>query len=108
MRSTGTKRAAIDRRCFEAKKSSYRAGEAYAYRVGLVRSSREVHHAVEAGKGRAIALVAVAVKLLLCEDVSTVLSRHSQHTMHVYAGAHGGGEVNMGHGAQVPRRRTTP
>lgn len=24
------------------------------------------------------------------------------------AGAHGGGEVNMGHGAQVPRRRTTP
>lgn len=83
MRSAGAKRAAIATHCIDTSRSSYRAGEAYAYRVGFVRSSREVHHAVEAGKGRAIALVAVAVKLLLCEDVSTALDRHSQHTMHL-------------------------
>lgn len=39
-------------------------------------------HAVEAGKGRAIALVAVAVELLLCEDVSTALGRYCQLAMH--------------------------
>jgi hypothetical protein len=44
-----------------------------AYRVGLVAGAREVDHAVEAGEGCAVALVAVAVELLLCEDISTVL-----------------------------------
>lgn len=33
----------------------------------------EVHHAVEAGEGRPIALVSMAVELLLGEDVPTVL-----------------------------------
>jgi hypothetical protein len=53
-----------------------------AYRVGFVRSAREVNHAVEARKGRAIALVAMSVELLLCENVSTALDGHSQHAMH--------------------------
>jgi hypothetical protein len=54
-----------------------------AYRMGLVGSSWKVHHAVEAGKRGAIALVAVAVKLLLREDVSTALNRHSKLPMHL-------------------------
>lgn len=46
-----------------------------AYRVGLVGSARKVDHAIEAGKSSAIALVAMAIELLLCEDVSTALER---------------------------------
>ena len=39
----------------------------------LVFGAPEVHHAVETGKGCAATLVAVAVELLLCEDVAAVL-----------------------------------
>jgi hypothetical protein len=65
-----------------------------------------MNHAVEACKGSAIALVAMAVKLLLCENVSTALDRHSKLPMHLQGRGQWWGEC--GHGAQVPRRRTTP
>ena len=32
-----------------------------------------MHHAVNAGKGRAVTFVGVGIKLLLCEDITTVL-----------------------------------
>lgn len=54
-----------------------------AYRVGLVGGARKVDHAIEAGKSSAIALVAMAIELLLCEDVSTALDGQSQLPMHV-------------------------
>jgi hypothetical protein len=44
-----------------------------SYRMGLVAVALEVGHAIEAGEGSAITLVAVAVELLLGENVSTVL-----------------------------------
>lgn len=49
-----------------------------SYRVGSVAGAREVHHAVEAGVGCAIALVPVRVQLLLGEDVTAVLVSRSQ------------------------------
>lgn len=70
-----------------------------AYRMRLVRGSWEVDHAVEAGKGSAIALVTMPVKLLLCEDVSTALDRHSKPSMHLQGRGQWWGEY--GHGAQV-------
>jgi hypothetical protein len=45
--------------------------------------SRKVHHAIEARKGSAIALIAVSVELLLRKDVSTALYRHSKLPMHL-------------------------
>ena len=53
------------------------------YRMRLIRRSREVHHAIEACKGGTIALVAMSVELLLCEDVSTALEGRSKHLMHL-------------------------
>jgi hypothetical protein len=41
--------------------------------MGLVAVALEMDHAVEAGEGGAITLIAVAVEFLLGEDVSTVL-----------------------------------
>ena len=41
--------------------------------MGAVGGASEVHHAVEAGEGSAMALVAVGVEFLLGEDVSAGL-----------------------------------
>jgi hypothetical protein len=80
-----------------------------AYRMRLVGSSRKMDHAVEARKRGAIALVAVAIKLLLREDVSTALDRHSKLPMHLQGE---GSRITVGRGCKygdhVPRRRTTP
>jgi hypothetical protein len=50
------------------------------YRVRFVARALEMHHAVKAGEGCAIALIAVPVELLLREDIPTVLngSVHSE------------------------------
>jgi hypothetical protein len=42
-----------------------------------------VDHAVEARKGCSVALITVSIKLLLREDVSTALDRHSKPLMHL-------------------------
>jgi len=41
--------------------------------VGAIAGALEVHHAVEAGVGGGVALVAVSIELLLGEDVAAVL-----------------------------------
>ena len=43
-----------------------------------VRCSLEVYHAVNAGKGRAVTLVAMGIELLLGKDVTTVLERRAR------------------------------
>ena len=43
--------------------------------MGFVGIALEVDHAVQAGIGGAIALVAVAIELLLSEDIPAVLLR---------------------------------
>ena len=53
------------------------------YRMRFIGHSGEVHHAIEACKRRAIALVAVSVELLLRKDVSTALDSRSKHLMHL-------------------------
>ena len=72
----------------------------------LVRSAGKVDHAIKAGKRRAIALVAMAVKLLLRENVSTALDMTVSLQRISRGGVQLRGRVNMG--AQVPRRRRTP
>ena len=65
--------------------------------MGLVRGAGKVDHAVEAGKGRAIALVTVAIEFLLGENVSTALERHSQLAMRRQGrGRHGGQRAGVG------------
>ena len=54
--------------------------------MGLVAAAGKVNHAVEAGEGCAVALVAMAVELLLGEDISTVLEGRGQYGRHPGAG----------------------
>lgn len=47
------------------------------YGVGSVAGAVKVHHAVEAGVGGGVALVAMGVEFLLGEDISTGLVKWS-------------------------------
>lgn len=54
--------------------------------MGAVFHALEVHHAIEASERCAVALISVAVKLLLGEDIAAalrwVVSRHSRRCLH--------------------------
>lgn len=46
------------------------------YRVGSILSTVEMNHAIDTGERRATTLVTVGVKLLLSEDITTVLAKY--------------------------------
>jgi hypothetical protein len=83
------------------------------YRMAPVAGALEVHHAVKACKCRPIALAAVAVELLLGEDVPTALfaAVRSQRQVQLQGGGGPLGERGMAPGGitnNIPRRRTRP
>lgn len=84
--------------------------------MGSVAGPLEMHHAVQAGEGCAVALVAVAIQLLFREDVPTVLfaavrsQRPSTVQLQGLRGPIGAAEGGMAPRGNIntPRRRTTP
>jgi len=88
------------------------------YRVGSVAGALKVDHAVQAGIGRAIALVAMGIKLLLGKDIPTILLAGVRSQWPLYGssavhgqgrGSNGGAEGSWGRGSvNIPRRRTRP
>jgi hypothetical protein len=89
--------------------------------VRSVAGALEVHHAVEAGEGGAVALVTVGVELLLGEDIPTVLYRADVRKLRMVPSerhsARGRGAAQWGAaswsgrvigGVNIPRRRTRP
>ena len=77
-----------------------------AYRVSLVAGALKVDHAVQAGVRCAIALVAMAVKLLLGKDIPTVLfaAVRSQRPSDDSSAAHLQGRVVQSGGWSAARR----